>query len=272
MLGSRGISAWTGAVAITVVSGTLRTMAFPETRLTMLHRIAASDDETAWRQFLSDYWRPICLFAVRIGSLRWEDAEDVASQTVEVIQQKDLLKRWLADPRSRFKTLICGVVRNLVSNRVRSERTDAKLLKDYAAESVETLSQTASSEDLKAFYGIWAEELLRTAVQATMWSYHRAGRGDYFRVLYGRICDGLGNQEIANLLGIKVTDAENYFRHARQKLTEQLQAGIRREVERDAIGDSLEADFRHEWDQLAVYFDAHGGLEESIRRASVETQ
>ena len=202
-------------------------MAFPETRLTLIHRLVAGDSETAWQQFLADYWRPICLFAMRIGNLCWEDAEDVASQTVEVISRKDLLKRWLAKPRSQFKTLICGVVRNLVSNRVRSERAHQQMLKQFVAESDETLGQTASPEDLSAFYGIWAEELLRNAVQTVMWNYHRTGRGDYFRVLHGRICDGLTNREIASLLGIKVTDVENYYRNVREKLTEEMESGIR---------------------------------------------
>lgn len=242
-------------------------MAFPETRLTLIHRIAAGDDEVAWKQFLTDYWRPICLFALRIGSLRWEDAEDVAGQTLQVLSRKELLLRWLEAPEARFKTLVCSVVRNLVSNWVRSDRARVRRLKEYAGEWDAVANEKPRAEDVSAFYGIWADELLRTAVETVMWHYHREGCGDYFRVLNGRICDQQTGKEIASQLGIKVTDAENYYRHARQRLTEQLQAAIRREVERYAVGSDLAEEFRLEWAQLAGYFDSHGGLKEAIRRA-----
>lgn len=246
-------------------------MAFPETRMTLIHRIATGDDHIAWKQFMSDYWRPMCLFSKRIGNLRWEDAEDVASQTLEVLGRQELLQKWLSDPRVRFKTLVCSVVRNLTMNRARSDRARSRRLQEYAVGWDADIPDKVTAEDANAFYGIWADELLRSTVQTVMWHYHQEGRGDYFRVLHSKVCDRLSNAEIAALLEIKLTDVENYFRHARKTLTEHLEKAIVREVDRYSTGDSAE-DFRQEWSELAKYFDSYGGLEEAVRHAAAEPQ
>lgn len=243
-------------------------MAFPETRLTLIHRIASGGDDTAWKRFLADYWRPICLFAKRIGPLQWEDAEDVASQTIEILNCKELISRWLESPQSRFKTLVCGVVRNLVSNWSRSDRTRTRRLADYAAEWESMATQVVPPDDVNMFYAIWANEMIRGVVEALMWQYHRENRGDYFRVLHGRICEQQTSKEIAAQLGIKLEDAENYYRHARKRLTEQIEAALRQEIERYALNEDLDEEFRLEWGQLAAYFQQQGGLEEAIRIAA----
>lgn len=240
-------------------------MAFPETRLTLIHRIAKGDDDAAWQRFLADYWRPICLFAKRIGNLSWEDAEDVASQTIDVLNRKELIGRWLATPQARFKTLLCSVIRNLVSNTVRSAHARARRTAEYAADWDAMTTQEVNQDDINTFYAIWADELIRGVVEALMWQYHRDGRGDYFRVLYGRICDQLTSKDLAEQLGIKLTDAENYYRHAKQQLTAQIETALRREIEQYGLNSDLEEEFRLEWGQLAAYFEQRGGLEETIR-------
>ena len=39
-------------------------MAFPDTRQTLIQRLATTSGEDDWRQFLNDYWGPVCRFAV----------------------------------------------------------------------------------------------------------------------------------------------------------------------------------------------------------------
>lgn len=109
-------------------------MAFPETRQTLIRRIAASGDEESWRQFLGDYWRPVYRFAARWGELSAEDAEDVASTTFEIIIRKQLLARWLSNRAARLRTLLCGVVRNVIANQSRVRAGRARLLREHGGE------------------------------------------------------------------------------------------------------------------------------------------
>jgi len=69
--------------------------------------------------FLTDYWGPVCRFALRRGNGKLEDAEDVAAKTFEIIVSNDLLERWASQPRARLRTLLCGVVCKVQANQFR---------------------------------------------------------------------------------------------------------------------------------------------------------
>ena len=66
-------------------------MTFPETRQTLIQRLATTSGEDDWRQFLNDYWGPVCRFAAVRASLSATDAEDIASLTFEAILTNRLL-------------------------------------------------------------------------------------------------------------------------------------------------------------------------------------
>jgi hypothetical protein len=51
-------------------------MRFPETRLTFIERLASGGSEEGWRDFLQDYWGPVCRFALRWGAPSLADAEE----------------------------------------------------------------------------------------------------------------------------------------------------------------------------------------------------
>ena len=70
-------------------------MSFPATRHSLIQRLAVTGAEEDWRQFLEDYWQPVCRFAANWGRLRFEDAEDVGSATFQVVLAGNLLQRWL---------------------------------------------------------------------------------------------------------------------------------------------------------------------------------
>jgi hypothetical protein len=120
-----------------------------------------------------------------------------------------------------------------------------------------------SQED--AFYAAWAEELLQKSLGALHEEYLRTGRGDYFRVLYGRVCEGLGNAEIAAALNRKVTDIENYYRRARQRLADQLQAALAEQIQRYCAPGDAEDESRVEWERLGEFLRTSGGLERAVR-------
>ena len=72
-------------------------MSFPETRLTLIQRLAAGGTAEDWQDFLGYYWGPVCRFALRSGAGQLNDAEDVAVQTFEVLWESRLLVRWIAN-------------------------------------------------------------------------------------------------------------------------------------------------------------------------------
>lgn len=250
-------------------------MSFPDTRHTLIRRIATDGDEASWREFLADYWEPICRFIARRGNLKPHDAEDVAAQVFETFLRNRLLQRWSDAPVAKLRTLICTVVRNALSNQARVLTSRAKLLAERPPDlpevlggDLESTADAASQADV--FYADWVDELLRTTANELMLTYNQEGRGDYFRVLYSRLCEELSMTEISELLDIKPATADNYFRHARQRLMERLQQTVREHVLRYSTSQSEEADFKSEWSELGSYLQNHGGLEESVRRAYQE--
>lgn len=244
-------------------------MTFPDTRLSLIRRVVATGDQISWDQFVATYWRAVCRFAMQIGNLQWTDAEDVSSQVFEILYRKSLLESWLSRPEARFKTLLCTVVRHVVRNQVRANRTAERHAFQQIQEARQ-LGAAATHQDLDLFYAIWAEELLRSAVQSLMGEYHREGRGDYFRVLHGRICEELTVKEVAEQLELKVTDVENYYRHARKRLADRLEQLLRKDVAYYTDLAAVDDEFQLEWQKLADRLQEQGGLEAAMRNA-IET-
>ena len=239
-------------------------MGFPETRLTLVQRLASGDREEDWRVFLRDYWGPVYRFALRRGARSLDDAEDVASQTFEVLWEGRLLGRWVSNRSAKLRTLLCSVVRNILSNRNRVRAGRERLWRDVA-EHVEALSQTRS-EEVDAFYAAWVEDVIGQAVESLAAEYYRKNQGDYIRVLYGRLCEQLTIAEVAEALEIKPSAVDYYFRHSRQRLQEKLREVIRPQVQRYCTPAEAEQEFTLEWEQLGRYLTQYGGLEEAVRR------
>jgi RNA polymerase sigma factor (sigma-70 family) len=248
-------------------------MSFPTTRQTLIERLAASSAEDDWRQFMIDYWRPVCRFAVHWGKLNVEDAEDVASMTFQALVEGDLLSRWTQNRSAKLRTLLCSVVRNVLSNRARvlsgrarleQENRDAilKLASVQTADGAETVR-----EQDDAFYAAWVDELLQDSIESLLTEYLQEGRGDYFRVFYGRLCERMTGAEVAESLQLTTTTAENYFRHAKQRFGETLKQLVERRLRRYANDDRFAAEFQSEWNDLSEYLSGRGGIERALRES-----
>ncbi|MHC4874950.1 MAG: RNA polymerase sigma factor [Planctomycetota bacterium] len=246
-------------------------MNFPTTRYTLIHRLATSSAEEDWTLFLADYWRPLCRFAVRWGRLDLSDAEDVAAITLEAVIRNDLLARWALDRRARLRTLLCSVVRRILANEARREMRQQRRIQEFVAafgaelDDVEASRDQVSADEADAFYRAWAEEILQAAVESLLEDYHREGRGNYFRVFYGRVCENLPVRTIAESLSLKLTDVDNYFRHARSRLESRLKDLVRWQVLRYSAASEVPAEFEHEWSRLGEFLKRNGGLEASLR-------
>jgi hypothetical protein len=84
-------------------------------------------------------------------------------------------------------------------------------------------------------------------------------------VFHGRLCEQLPMAEIANLLEIKLTSAENYYRHVRDRLAERLKELVREQVLRYAGEAETGDEVAGEWSQVGEYLRQRGGLEQAVR-------
>jgi RNA polymerase sigma factor (sigma-70 family) len=248
-------------------------MPFPETRQTLIQRLANSGDETDWRQFMLDYWGPICRFASSRSGIPVTDAEDVASLTFEALLANQLLARWVLKRNAKLRTLLCTVVRNILSNRIRVDQGRARLIREQMESGSLPLSfQTidAAEDQIDAFYAAWVNDLLEQVVQSIWQEYHASGRGDYFRVLHGKICEDMSLPEIAQALELPLTSAENYYKAARKQFAKKLEELIRQHTSRYCENEQLEDEFQAEWHKLGEHLTTHGGLEQIVRRTMSE--
>jgi hypothetical protein len=131
-------------------------------------------------------------------------------------------------------------------------------------------SDEALTEHVDAFYAAWASEQLQQCIDRLMLDFHKEGKGDYFRVLHGKLCEGLTTKEVAELLSIKPTDVENFFKAAKKRLRATLEIQIQRHVEKYSPPDSVDDEFLHEWNELSAYLTRDGGLADAVRRCFQE--
>ena len=248
-------------------------MSFPATQHSLIQRLAVTGAEEDWRQFLEDYWPPVCRFAAKWGRLRFEDAEDVGSATFQVVITGELLQRWLQQPTAKLRTLLCSVVRNVLSNRARIDIGRQRLLRENR-ELLQTLVLAAldgddptAAETQDAFYAAWVEELVSCTLRSLHAELLESGKADQFRVLFGRVCDGMTNAEVAECLGLPLTTVENHFKRTRQRFAEQLEQATRRHVTRYCPTNDVETEFQNEWHRMGEYLALQGGLEELLRKA-----
>ncbi|MHC4644811.1 MAG: RNA polymerase sigma factor [Planctomycetota bacterium] len=245
-------------------------MSFPQTSKTLIFRVVTEGNERDWHRFLSDYWLPVCRFAQKWAKLKIEDAEDVASETFEAILRNQLLKRWSVNRSSKLRSLLCTVVRHVLANRARVQGGRQRLLQEKGQEltsraDLPTIKGIdATVEDIDKFYAAWVEGILVQAVESLMREYHRTGKGDYFRVLYGRVCEGMTTPQVSRALGIKKTDAENYFKAARKRLAARLRELVVEHVQRYCRPQEADDEFGSEWNRIGRYLKDHGGLEQAL--------
>ncbi len=120
---------------------------------------------------------------------------------------------------------------------------------------------------MEAFYAAWAEDVVGQSVQRLAAEYRAQGKGDYVRVLYGRVCRGLTIGQVAEALEIKHSAVDNHYRHAKARLAEKLEDVVRRQVRRYCRSEEAEQGFAREWQRLGQLLADHGGLEEAVHRA-----
>lgn len=239
-------------------------MAFPQTRLTLIQRLAAGGTQEDWHCFWTEYWGPVCRFALRFGATSMPDAEEVASQTFEVLLANQLLTRWASNRSAKLRSILCSVVRNVLANRHRVQQGRQRLMPEVE-EHLRRLNEERS-ESADDFYAAWVEDLLQRAIEALAAECYAKGKGDYVRVIYSRICQRRSTAEVAQALDVSSRTVENYYSAARERLGQKLTDLVRCQVRHHCSPEEEEAEFAQEWRQLGQYLVDQGGLEAAIQR------
>lgn len=244
-------------------------MSFPTTRHSLIQRLASVGDNEDWQQFLEDYWGPVCRFAARWGRLQFEDAEDVGSLTFEALVAGQLLTRWQQQPTARLRTLLCAVVRNVISNRARVQSGRKQRLQEHRddlrrmAVSIQADDpQAVETEDL--FYAGWAEDLICKTLRQLHADLLAAGKANQFRSFYGCHCEGMTAAEVADCLNVPTTTIENYVKRTRQRFADQLHKALRLHVCGYCPLEEAESEVQSEWIRLSDHLDRAGGLDQLL--------
>jgi len=240
-------------------------MTFPETRLTLIQRLASGPTEEDWHQFVRDYWGPIRRFALRHGARNVAEADEVVAETFETLWEAKLLVRWVANRAARLRTLLCAVAWRIATTRLRAEARHQQAIRQWAQQAA--LPESLAPDQADLFYRAWAEDLLQKTVELVAREYYQRNGGDHVRVLYSRLCEGLSVAETARLLELNYSEVVLYYRHARQRLSERIQQVLRNHVLRYCAAEEVQSEFDEEWQRLADFLERHGGLEEAVRAA-----
>lgn len=241
------------------------TMTFPETRFSLIQRLAAGGSEDDWRHFLQDYSGPIRRFALRRGARNVAEADEVVTQTFETLWEAKLLVRWVANRTAKLRTLLCAVAWRIVASRLRKDTHHQRAIRQWAEQADTPESLAADQADL--FYRAWAEDLLQRSVELVARDYYRSNQGDHVRVLYSRLCEGLSVAETARLLELDNSQVVSYYRQTRQRLSERIRQLLRNHIVRYCPAEEVQSEFDEEWRRLADHLERHGGLDEAVRMA-----
>jgi RNA polymerase sigma factor (sigma-70 family) len=195
----------------------------PSTMWMVIAKARAGDIDELDR--LLRYYRPPVLSFIRNKIQDADEAEDVTQEVFVTLVQDDVLAR--VDPsKGKFRTLLLSVARHVLSERRRSETAVKRgsgrkpiSLDAPAGPSTEMPLGglvPAPTEDA-AFDALWVENLVRLAMARLRDLSLKEGTS-HFDALFAHVNDGLAYADIAQKLGVTVTDVKNYVHQARLRL------------------------------------------------------
>jgi RNA polymerase sigma-70 factor (ECF subfamily) len=145
----------------------------PETRPSLLIRIADRGDAAAWREFAQIY-TPVVRRLAKSKGLQAADADDLAQQVLTAVSKA--IERWEVDPeRGRFRTWLYRITQNHIINaftRRSPERATGEAIADvHALEPATTDGPTSEQIRLEFRREVfrWAAHQVQAEFSATNW-------------------------------------------------------------------------------------------------------
>lgn len=127
----------------------------PETRESLLVRLADAADDEAWCEFTAIY-RPLVYRLARRRGLQDADAQDLAQRVL--LSVAGAIGQWQAEPkRARFRTWLHTVARNAVIDHLRAARLDVAV----GGTTAQLRLQEAAAEGRDGAKGEWEQEYQR---------------------------------------------------------------------------------------------------------------
>jgi RNA polymerase sigma factor (sigma-70 family) len=147
----------------------------PETRHSLIVRLADSADVEAWNEFSSIY-RPLVYRLARRQGLQDADAHEIAQDVLTAVAKA--VEGWVPDPgRGRFRTWLYHIARNLMINFLTRRKhqpigTGDSGVLDLLNEQVDPASEESALFDLEYEREVfhWAAQRVRGQVSEKTWT------------------------------------------------------------------------------------------------------
>ena len=147
---------------------------FPETRVSLILRLAEPEDVQAWQEFAAIYGPTLYRLALRRG-LQAADAEDVAQEILFAVARA--IERFKPDPaQAKFRTWLSRIARNLLADFCagRAKRPLTQLVSDSWLRSADLSVHADDNQDFDAEYRAavfqLAAERVRERVASDTWT------------------------------------------------------------------------------------------------------
>ncbi len=154
---------------------------FPETRISLIIRLAAANDVDAWREF-AELYAPAVFSLARMRGLQTADAEDFVQELLLAVARA--ATRWQPDgERARFRTWLYAVSKNLLADHFSKRLAQQFVANDVDVHDTSNANCLASqSVDLEQQFDLEyrratfqrAAKVVRERVQATTWQAFEA--------------------------------------------------------------------------------------------------
>ena len=138
---------------------------FPETRVSLILRLAKPTDVQAWQEF-SDVYGPALYSMARRRGLQPADAEDVAQETLFAVARA--IERFEPDrERARFRTWLARIARNMIADFCagKLKRPLTQLISDSWLQSASSASPRSASRIDEEFTQEYRSALFQLAAR-----------------------------------------------------------------------------------------------------------